>query len=171
MSADDFAKSDEELGKWLLATWLGYHAEKSGIPLNAIPESWAAGIVKATAAIDSDNMKNAPLESAFRKAAKGDFAGAGKMLRASMWKDARDTVAAKYTPIGIKQTKLRREGGDESGRVRSEKATKWQADCVAHAKNLLATGTAPHELAGKCADRFHRTSDTIRRVLRKAGVK
>ena len=170
MTAADFNKSDEELGQWLFETWCAYHAEEHGIPLESVTDDWIALIRSKTIEIDTDNADNAPLESAFRKAAKGDFAAAGKLLRAYMLNSAHGIVADKYASIGIKQTQLKMQGGRASGKARADKANNWQTNCIEHAKALLATGTARHELAGKCAQKYNRSTDTIRRVLKKAGV-
>ena len=170
MTDADFNKSDEELGQCLFETWCAYQAEKHCMPLEAVTDDWIAMIQSKTIEMDSDNADNAPLESAFRKAAKGDFAGAGKVLRAYMVNGAHAIVADKYASIGIKQTQLKMQGGRASGKARADKANNWQTNCIEHAKALLATGTAPHELAGKCSLKYKRSADTIRRVLKKAGV-
>lgn len=165
-----FNMSDEELGQWLFETWCVYQVEERGIPLEAITDDWIALIQSKTIEIDSDNADNAALESAFRKAAKGDFAAAGKVLRADMVNRAHTKVADKYASFGIKQTQLKMQGGRASGKARADKANNWQTNCIEHAKALLATGTAPHELAGKCSLKYKRSAGTIRRVLKKAGV-
>jgi hypothetical protein len=170
MTDDDFNKSDEELGQWLFESWCAYQAEKRGMPLEEVNEDWIAFIQSKTIEMDSDNADNAPLESAFRKAAKGNFAAAGKVLRSYMLNSAHAMVADKYASIGIKQTHLKMQGGRASGKARADKANNWQTNCIEHAKALLATGTARHELAGKCSLKYKRSTDTIRRVLKKAGV-
>ena len=170
MTEADLDKPDAELGQWLFETWCTYQAERRGIALEAITDDWIALIQSQTIEIDSDDADNAPLESAFRKAAKGDFEAAGKMLRAYMLNSAHAIVTEKYASIGIKQTQLKMQGGRASGKARADKANNWQTNCIEHAKALLATGTAPHELAGKCAQKYKRSPDTIRRVLKKAGV-
>ena len=171
MSDADFNKPDDELGHWLFETWCAYQAEQHGVPLDAVSDEWIALIRAKSLEMDSDSTENAPLESAFRKAAKGDFAGAGKMLRDYMLSGARAMVAEKYASIGIEQTRLRIQGGRTSAEKRADDAKAWQAKCIEHAKLLLATGTAAHELAGKCATRYGRSAGTIRRLLKKAGVK
>jgi hypothetical protein len=171
MTAEDFAKSDEELGRWLFDTWCAYQAETHGVALDEASDEWVALIRTKTLEMDTDKVENVPLESAVRKAARGKFGEAGKMLRAHMLNSAHAQLAEKYAPLGIEQTIVRKRGGHASAKTRGAKASDWQAKCIEHAKVLLATGTAPHELAGKCANRFKRSPDTIRRVLIKAGVK
>lgn len=171
MTPEDFAKSDEELGRWLFDTWCAYQAEAHGVALEDVPDGWVAFIRTKTLEMDTDKVENAPLESAIRKAARGRFGEAGRMLRALMLNGAHAEVAKKYAPIGIEQTIVRQRGGHASAKARSAKASDWQTKCIEHAKTLLASGTAHHELAGKCANRFKRSPDTIRRILKKAGVK
>ncbi len=171
LSDADLDKPDDELGHWLFETWCAYHAEQHGVPLDAVSDEWIALIRAKSLEMDSDSVQNAPLESAFRKAAKGDFAAAGKMLRHYMLSGARAMVDEKYASIGIEQTRLRIQGGRASAEKRADDAKAWRAKCIEHAKLLLATGTAAHELAGKCATRYGRSAGTIRRLLKKAGVK
>jgi hypothetical protein len=171
MTIEDFAKSDEELGRWLFDSWCTYQAEAHGVALEHASDEWVAFIRTKTLEMDTDKVEDVALESAIRKAARGRFGEAGKMLRDLMFNGAHAEVAKKYAPIGIGQTIVRQRGGHSSAKTRGAKASNWQAKCIEHAKTLLATGTAPHELAGKCANRFKRSPDTIRRILRKAGVK
>lgn len=49
-------------------------------------------------------------------------------------------------------------------------STPWHKDAIAHAKVLSATGTASHELTSKCALKFNKSDDAVRRVLQKAGL-
>jgi len=171
LSDADLDKPDDELGHWLFETWCAYHAEQHGVPLDAVSDEWIAVIRAKSLEMDSDSTENAPIESAFRKAAKGDFAAAGRMLRDYVLSGAYARVAKKYAPIGIEQTRLRILGGHASAGKRAKGAKAWQDKCIEHAKVLLSTGTAPHELAGKCSAKFKRSADTIRRLLKKAGVK
>lgn len=171
MTLEDFNLSDEELGRWLFDTWCAHQAEKYGVPLEEVTDEDIEFIRSRTMEVDSNTVENAALESIFRKAARGRFADAGKMLRAYMIDSALAQLAEKYAPIGVQQTALRMRGGQASAAKRGKKASDWQAKCIEHARALLATGTAPHELAGKCAQRFKRSPDTIRRILKKADVK
>lgn len=171
MSDADFNKPDDELGRLLFDTWCAYQAEQHGVPLDAVSDEWIALIRAKSLEMDSDRADHAPLESALRKAARGDFAAAGKILRDYMLSGARAMVDEKYASIGIEQTRLRIQGGRASAEKRADDAKAWRAKCIEHAKLLLATGTAAHELAGKCATKYGRTAGTIRRLLKKAGVK
>lgn len=170
MTLEDFNQSDEELGRWFFDTWCAHHFEKYGLPLEQVTEDHIEFMRARTLEVEAETVESAALESMLRKAAKGKFADAGKMLRAHMMDSAFAILAEKYAPMGVEQTALRMRGGQASAAARGKKASDWQARCIEHARALLATGTAPHELAGKCAQKFKRSPDTIRRILKKADV-
>lgn len=124
LTAEDLAKPDEELGKWLVSRWLVHQARKRGIPIDNIPEDWAASIIEASAGMDSENVENAALESMFRKACSGDFAAAGRMLRVYVHKGAETVVKDKYAGKAIRQAVGSRKGGDRSKQTRSGPTSK-----------------------------------------------
>ena len=171
LSAEDLQQSDEELGWWLVSTWIGHHAQRAGFVLDSIPPEWAARLVEETAKMDSESVVNAPLESAFRKGCKGDMAAAGRMLRTYLHSRAAGLVNAKYAAVGIKQAVGRKKGGKKAAVKKKAKAATWHAPCVRKATALLQQGKAGHELAGILAPQFKVTPQTIRSVLKKAKVK
>ena len=171
LSAEQLQQSDEDLGWWLLSTWIGYQAQKAGVPLDAIPSDWAAQLVEATGRMDSDSVTSAPLESMFRKACAGNFDVAGRMLRNYVRQGGETLVAQQYASIGIAHAVGRKRGGKNAGDRKKRDAAPWQAECIAKAKDMLAKGTASHELAGKLAARFGKHPTVIRKVLKNASVK
>ncbi|MFC5583339.1 hypothetical protein [Rhodanobacter terrae] len=171
LSAEDLKQPDEKLGWWLVSTWIGHHAQRAGFALDAIPPEWATRLVEETAKMDSESVANAPLESAFRKACGGDMAAAGRMLRAYVHSGAVAMVNEKYAAVGIKQTVGRKKGGKKAAAVNKAVAAPWHASCAEKARALLEQGKSPRELTGMLATQFQRDVTTIRRVLKKAGVK
>lgn len=64
------------------------------------------------------------------------------------------------------------KGGKVSGEAKKDAADEeWREKCVARAKTLLSQGRHPRELAGILAPSFGKDKGTIRRCLKKAGVK
>lgn len=167
----DLTKTDAELGEWLLAAWVEMQAGKRGVPLDAIPSAWLERLIAETSRIDSDSVKNAPLESAFRKAAAGEFETAGRMLRGYMYSTAQGKADAKMAAVGRKQRIGNHKGGKKTGQRRRDEAKAWHQDCVAAAYKLLESGKSPRDLASILAPRFGVTPTQIRAVLRKAKVK
>lgn len=163
--------SDYDLGMWLVASWLAFQAEKAGIARNAISKEWALGIVEASAAMDSDSVENAALESMFRKACGGDPWAAGRMLRSYLWDGAETMVVEKYADAGIKQARGRMKGGKKSAEAKQSDVASWHAKCAEKARALLQQGKAPRELAGILAPIFNVTPTAIRTVLKEAKVK
>ncbi|MFA5901402.1 MAG: hypothetical protein WC829_20050 [Hyphomicrobium sp.] len=171
LPGDELVKlSDDDLGLWLVTSWLAFHADKAGIARSAISEEWATAIITASVDMDSDSVENASLESMFRKACAGDLPAAGRMLRAYLFAGARAMVGDKYADIGIKHTMGRKKSGDNSTAARRAIAADWQARCVPRALGLLAAGRSPCELAGILAPQFAKTPTSIRTALKKAGV-
>lgn len=167
----DLSKSDEELGKWLVAAWLGYQAEKAGIALESIPPDWATALIEASAKMDSDSVENAALESAFRKGCSGDYEAAGRMLRGYLWNGAKSMADEGMAQVARSLRVGNRTGGYKAGAKKKAEAAEWHKECVEAAKNLLGTGRSERELAGILAPRFHVTPTQIRTVLKKAKVK
>lgn len=167
----NLSKSDVELGKWLVASWLGYQAEKAGISPSSIPDEWAASLIEASAEMDSDSVENAALESAFRKGCSGDFEAAGRMLRAYLWGGAESMANEQMAKVGRAHRVGNLKGGRKAGERRQAEAAAWHQECVEAARKLLEAGRSPRELAGILAPRFHVTSAQVRNVLKKAKLK
>jgi hypothetical protein len=162
---------DEDIGWWLIATWMGHQAQKEGFALNAIPEEWAIRLIERTAVIDTDSISNAPLESAFRKACAGDMATAGRMLRDYCLQGAREIVNAKYAVIGIKGAIGRKTGNEKSVASKKKDADERHAPMVKQARDLLNQGKNRRDLPSILADKFGIDSTTVRRALKKAGIR
>lgn len=80
--------SDDELGRWLVASWMGAQADAAGFARGVpVPAAWAEDLIGATAELDSE-VENAPLEAALRRACKGDREAAGRLLRDIVVDDA-----------------------------------------------------------------------------------
>lgn len=162
--------SDEELGDSILPAWLAFQAEKAGMPHEARTQTWARQLIAATAAIDSDSVPHAPLESMIRKACRGDFAKAGKMLREIMLARAERIVADKYAPAGIKQAVGRKRAGRKTAAKSKAVAASEHAKWADLARTLIADGTAPHNVASIVARRVGASPRTIRNALQRSGV-
>lgn len=95
--------SDDDLGEWLITAWIGSHAQQAGfVPGAVTPDDamrfteLAKRLIEETAKVDSESVANAPLESVFRKAFKGDFAAAGRMYRTLLLNRTDAAVKAKF---------------------------------------------------------------------------
>jgi len=171
LSLEDLQRPDEELGIYLVNTWIGFQAERAGFSLDAIPDEWADALLAASVKMDSNLFENAASEAMFRKACAGDFAAAGSMLRGYQKYVARAMVNEKYAAVGIKQTVGRKKGGQKAAVVKKAAAASWHASCEQKARALLGQGKSSRELAGILAPQFHVTPQAIRTVLKKAKVK
>lgn len=166
----DLSKTDDEIGQWMVAAWVGMQAEKAGIPLSRIPEVWATSLVAETAKMDSDSVENAALESAFRKACSGDYEVAGRMLREYVMAGAEDLAKDRLVGESLPILRGRRKGSPKGGATNKAKAGKWQQECVEASRKMLADGRAQHELAGILSQQFGKTPTQVRNVLQEAGV-
>jgi len=73
---------------------------------------------------------------------------------------------------GAKLRVDRKRGGKKAADTNRNAAATWHADVEKRARRLLASGINPRELAGKLAQTTSGvTADSIRRHLRKAGIK
>jgi hypothetical protein len=171
LSLEDLQRPDEELGIYLVNTWIGFQADIAGFSLDAIPDEWADTLLAASVKMDSNLFENAASEAMYRKACAGDFEAAGGMLRGYLKYDARAMVNEKYALIGIKLRRGNKKGGKKAAVVKKAAAASWHSLCVERAHALLAQGKNSRELAGILAQQFSVTPRQIREVLKKAEVK
>jgi hypothetical protein len=80
--------SDYDLGRRLLASWIGAQAESQGIPANKIPPPFAEKMREAASLAETDFAVNSAIEKALQKAAIGDFEVAGRFLREHLVREA-----------------------------------------------------------------------------------
>ena len=107
----DPTKSDEEIGKQLLAARLAAELEARGIDpragLSSVPaevfESWVAKIREQ----EAEAVENMALEKAIVKATHGDFAAAGSIFRAWIQQSAVNAAALDEALIGRRRQKAR----------------------------------------------------------------
>lgn len=161
LSASDLEKSDEDLGRWLVKTGLGYQAQKAGIPFDKISDEWATLIVEEMSKIDSDNLENAGLESAFRKACSGDYEAAGRMLRSYVLSGAHTLVLEKYAERGIAQTLGGHKGAEKSKAARRGTDSKRAAILEASQKYTGPEAARVQTIARKTGA----TAQYVRKVL------
>lgn len=76
-------------------------------------------------------------------------------------------IYLRAAPAAI-EVKNRRKGSSRGGKNRPK--PEWHSKAVNHAKTLMADGTENHELTAKCARRFSKSTDAVRRVLDAAGL-
>lgn len=171
LSDDWQQETDEALGRWLVAAWVGHQADKAGISRGALTPEWANRIIVATLADEVDSAEDAALDNAIRKACNGQYARAGAMLREIVEGGAKGLVVTKYARIGINVAVGRKRGGKKAANAAKADANAWQLQCVRRARALLHQGKSPRELAGILAPQFGHDVTTIRRVLKKAGMR
>jgi hypothetical protein len=70
---------------------------------------------------------------------------------------------------GYATEQKRRKGSSLGGKNRE--TPEWHDECIARARTLIAAGTGKREVVGKLFERFGKNESTIRRVLKKAGIK
>jgi hypothetical protein len=63
------------------------------------------------------------------------------------------------------------EGRSSGGKGRAKATSATREEYAARARELLARGNDPRSVVGILAERFHRDPTTIRRALKKAGIR
>lgn len=166
----DLNMTDQEIGEWLVATWLGIQAEKRGIPLQKIPPEFARELVASTAKIDTDSVNDAALQSIFRKAHSGEYETAGRMLRKYILSRADSAVKAKYAPIGLARVRDRRNAGKATAAKKKKEAAEWHPKAIKHARSLVNTGRKPSETTAIVARQLGMSPRSVRPILQAAGI-
>lgn len=128
---DDWqSQPDEKLGWWLVAAWIGFQADKAGIPRGSIPHGWTEGLIRESANMDSDSVENASLESAFRKACNGDMATAGRMLRGIVEAGGYSQAVERLARTGAKVRRPFAAHNGKRSRNAANNANAWQAEAA-----------------------------------------
>ena len=78
---EHFKQTDDELGRDLLAWWIAYNAERKGLDPYNLPLNIQERIVLNSMPMDGDSVVSAGVEKAIKRAAKGEYAKAGAMIR------------------------------------------------------------------------------------------
>ncbi|MBW8312590.1 MAG: hypothetical protein K0M64_11225 [Rhizobium sp.] len=170
-SAIDLALDDDSLGRQLARTWIEFQAERKGITKERIDQGLIDKILTASTGIDSSRPEAAALESAIRKAARGEFRRAGLMLRVYATDGANIIVRNDFGYVAIPIIEGRQKGGKRGGEATKERAQPTRDKIIKAANRLIAKGTAPRNVAGILAAQFDRTPTCIRKILRDAGIK
>lgn len=97
--------SDDDLGRLVFTTWLAFQAEKIGIPVSDFSPEMVSSLLAESADIDSPSVKNAALESMFRKLGAADFAAAGRMWREQLIAEALRMRSEKHAKTGLRVRK------------------------------------------------------------------
>ena len=84
LAAADLELPDDELGKLLLGLVIAAEAEARGVPFEQVTEKAAVKVVEAAKRSEATKAINSTIEKAIHKAAAGDFATAGRLLKEHM---------------------------------------------------------------------------------------
>lgn len=138
------------------------------------PEPWMERLEADTPAARISRLRRHPEMIPQADALAARFEAAGCHADAWLMADiARASTAALYLDaLPLAQSHLKQQQGrSRGGRRTPADAAARHKTWIADARARLATGTERHELAGKMAQRFGVDPGTIRRALRKAGIK
>lgn len=149
-------RTDESLGWWLVSAWIGFQADKAGIPRDAVPEQLVEELVRATAAMDSDSVEVAALEKAIRRACNGDMASAGTLLRKIIVHDAVGEVKDRLAGTGL--------GVRRGGKKGSDRAKETPKGKGAKIREALAAAPKTRNRASLIARQFKVTADYVRKL-------
>jgi hypothetical protein len=67
--------------------------------------------------------------------------------------------------------RLAASGGENAAAARKRDAAKWHDRCVVKAREMVAAGRSPREVAAILAPQFGKSARSVREVLKKAEVK
>lgn len=79
-------------------------------------------------------------------------------------------IGGKYAADGFSRQQGRKRGGENSGDARKEAAKDMHDAIERRAREMLAAGSGPRELAGKLSPRFNLSSKQIRTILQQRGI-
>lgn len=143
---DALKMPDDELGGLLLGYFIAVQADDAGIPIDQIPQEFAERVRQHVLTAESRTARNAAVALALHKAASGDFATAGKLLREHMGSGAADIVigmvALKFAPAGIRKLRQAAEFGGKGAKTNKDKGAENSQAVLNAAKDILATWTA-----------------------------
>ena len=168
---DALKMPDDELGGLLLGYFIAVQADDAGIPIDQIPDEFAERVRQHVLTAESRTARNAAVALALHKAASGDFATAGKLLREHMSSGAADMaigmVALKFAPAGIRRLRQAAEFGGKGAKTNKDKGALNRRAVLDAATEILAGRQSKrppgrNELAGVISAKIGMPLDTVK---------
>jgi hypothetical protein len=167
---EDLNQPDDKLGQDLLDYWIAANVQKMGLDPWDVPVEIQEQIVSNTKFVDSEKVSQSGLEKAIKKAAWGDYARAGAMLRELVVAGAVTLVTEKGMLLnierGITQRSASSKGGKQTAKVKADELKDRDKKIKEAADKLLNNGTDKRDIAAKLAKQFDLTATRIRAILK-----
>ena len=184
MSKDDLTvalidqknRSNEELGAALLLSWIRDQARTRGVAESDISEALADQIVREIPNVETNTAATTALEKALHKAADGDFAAAGKLVREYTMLGAKSMVDEKYAGAGIRRTVQASRFGERGANESRRKGQENRNKVLQAARTLIERWKSSRmptvrELAPKLAEITGLSETAVRRHLKGDNLK
>lgn len=165
LTPEDLKLPDEELGALLLAIFMVGEAEIRGIPPYEVDFEFASWVIERLADIETDRADLAALEKALHKAAAGETALAGRLLRSFVTSKALNVAKTNLLVKEIQnRLKRPRAGGQATAQLIRQRNAQRNQDILDTAAKLLAEGKDPRSINGILAKLFPLSNRQIRRI-------
>ena len=170
------SKSDEDLGELFLHLYARSTASMYGLPV----DSMLAVILANTSKIDTANPENTAWEKAIKKAAAGELAAAGRMVREALSvgaaRRAVQNAADHFAGIGIARSNQTAEFGRARGaQIHSDARRNRQLVCDAAGRIMQDAGMencpSVRDIAGDVSAATNLSNTAVRRHLGKGRLK
>lgn len=165
-SGDD-SWEDEAIGKQVLAARLAAEGAEREIPADQIPAELVERWVIQIAAQETDSAMNIPLEKALHLAARGEFARAGAIFRASMLDSAVRVHANGALAAQIDQKERQSVGGSKGAKA-ATRPRKLPTNLLEQLRKLTDTGKSEQDARSVLTARYGVTSEAVRKALKQA---
>lgn len=163
--ADALKLPDRDLGILLFGAFVLAQADDLGMGNEEITEEFETMIRTQVLSLEVTTAKNAAVEKALHKAAKGEFNAAGKMIREHLVSGA---YAMKFIPIGVGRHRQMKEFGSR-GTHKNKKAGRDNRDRVFEAASqILAKRTrkmSARQLASQVAPTVKLSEEAVRKHI------
>lgn len=150
----------------MLAIFMTDEAKKRGISPDALDFDFAVWVIERLTEIETDRADLAALQKALNKAAVGETALAGRLLRDLMVNNACNAATANLLVREI-QNKLRGPiaGGAKTASRRKKQLAPRNAEICCKAGELAKSGMADREIPSILAKRYDLSRDHIRKII------
>lgn len=165
--ADVLDLSDYEAGVKMLKVAIEDKLRALGIPPECAPADIVEEIRRSAARAETDDASLVAIEKAFHKAAAGQFAVAGRLLKQHLYEGAFHLRVMHDLALVRNEKKARASSGGKKAADAKRQENKRRDDKIrdAHAQ-LLVQGTGERDVAAKLAKRFGLSDRQIRRIIR-----
>jgi len=168
LTPEDLQLPDEELGIKFLAKCVAAEAWNRGISEADISAEFTGWVIARLSNIEANHARLSAAEKVLHKAAAGEYATAGRLLREHVNDDSKNLATVIQLALEIeKRQKWPKAGGAKTAKIRKQENRPRNEAIRADAERLLSDGLNPRDVSSTLAKRYSLSASQIRKIRNK----